>query len=218
MMRLLPGFVLAAALTLPALAGPPHDMPVRHVDGNSVISPENPAATIRIDPAFHPLPDLSFGIEKQTWVDRRVFVDTQDARVRRMVVVHFEQALDGSDFRFQYPAKPPRDFAGYTWRFGAYDYDGDQEARLNPGREETQMRSFLRAQGLIVPHIWRTVRLARVSDGDGKSEIVIFYMEAQANVSLMATPADESEAEISSEDADDAFKRFTATVSMSHGS
>jgi hypothetical protein len=130
-------------------------------------------------PGFRALKPLRFRIADLTQAERRIFVDaTPDHRIRRMVVVQFEHALPGSDFRFRYPSRPPQVFGTSTYRFGAFSFDQDNAARLAPGKEADHTVAFLKAQGYRVPPNWDVARLARVTDPQGLTEVIIFYMEA----------------------------------------
>jgi len=138
----------------------------------------SPEIALEIDAAFAPLPVQRFPIETMTNAERRVYVEAgADRVVRRMIVVQFERAQDGSDFRFRYPSRPPRQYGENTYRFGAYVYDDASAAQREPTREASLTRALLIAQGYAPPRLWRASRLARVTDPDGLTEIIIFYFE-----------------------------------------
>jgi hypothetical protein len=137
----------------------------------------SPEIALRIDPAFRPLPTLTFPIETMTNVERYTFVDATGRGLQRMIIVQFERVQANSDFRFRYGARPPRQFGAETYRFGAYVYDDAAAAAAAPDREAARTRALLAAEGFAPPRLWRMARLARVTDADGLSEIIIFYME-----------------------------------------
>lgn len=137
-----------------------------------------PEIGLQIDPGFRALPPIDIPIENLTVARRFVFVDAgADRVVRRMIVVQFERVNAGSDFRFVYPSRPPRQFGAQTYRFGAYVYNDAHDAAAAPDREAGRTRALLQARDLRAPRLWRTARLARVSDAGGMSEIIIFYCE-----------------------------------------
>jgi len=145
---------------------------------NLVVSKQAPALTLRIDPRFKALKPLRFPIEDLTNAERRIFVDAgRDRMVDRMVVVQFEKVRPGSDFRFRYPATPPRKFGAETYRFGTFAYDDAAAAKAKPDKEPGKTRAWLKAAGYTSPRLYRVARLARVSDPKGLSEVIIFYME-----------------------------------------
>ncbi|MDO1558427.1 hypothetical protein Q0812_03175 [Brevundimonas sp. 2R-24] len=183
--------ILAAMFgaALPAQAQSTHDGWTRRMEDGLLVSTK-PDLTLRIDPAFQPLPPLSFPILDLTDAERRVFVDAgTDRRIRRMIVIQYEHAQAGSPFRFLFPSHPPRTFGEQTYRTGAFAYDDEAAARTNPDREAGRTRAFLIDAGYQPPLGWDVARLARVSDEQGLTEVIIFYMEARA--SMDGAPVDE---------------------------
>jgi hypothetical protein len=140
-------------------------------------SASRPHLKLGIDTSFFAVAPLSFRL-KYTDVDRRIFVEADQARlVRRLIVVQFEKVRNGSHFKFVYPPKPPMAFGAETYRFGAYVYDDAKAAASQPGMEAARTRSALEARGYRLPRLLRTARLARVADPRGQSEVIIFYTE-----------------------------------------
>ena len=141
------------------------------------MSPAVADAEVRIDAGLTALPTLQFPIKDQTDADRRLFVEASDGVVKRMLVLQFETVKPGSDFRFVFPSKPPRNFGPHVYRFGAYAYDDAAAAAREPALEAARTRAALLAQGLQAPRFWRVVRLARVADRSGLHEVIVFFME-----------------------------------------
>ena len=145
----------------------------------TLTSPTDSSLVLRIDRLFQPLQPLKFQIESLTNVDRRVFVDADDHRaIRRLVIVQFESVQPGASFRFVYPSRPPVEFGAKTYRFGTYVHDDEGEAARLPAREAGLTRDFLIRKGFKLPSVFRVARLARVADQNGTTEVIIFYMEA----------------------------------------
>ena len=137
-----------------------------------------PPLALRIDSRFEAVEPLRFPIEDLTDAERRIFIDAdQRGTIRRMVIVQFEKVKPGSSFRFVFPSTPPRVFGGSTYRAGAFAYDDERAAREQPRKEPGLTRSHLQALGYRPARIWNVARLARVSDPDGMSEVIVFYME-----------------------------------------
>ncbi len=148
-------------------------------DGQTITSSANPALVLRVAASFQALSPLAFDIESLTDVDRFVFAEADHGgMVRRLVVAQFETVQPASDFKFVYASKPPATFGLQTYRFGAYVHDDAAEAAASPLKEAGRTRALLSAQGLKLPAVFRVARLARVADPGGKSEVIIFYMEA----------------------------------------
>lgn len=168
-----------AAISVLALALQGCANPQLVQDGQTISSLANPALVLRIAPEFRPLPPLTFPIEALTDVDRRVFVDADGhGVVRRLVILQFETVQATSAFKFVYLPKPPAAFGMQTYRFGAYVHDEEAEAAHSPLKEAGLTRAFLLAKGFKLPAVFRVARLARVANPDGKSEVIMFYMEA----------------------------------------
>lgn len=142
-----------------------------------IVSPAVPDAAFRVEAGLTALPTLQFPIKDQTDAERRLFVEAGGGVVRRMLVLQFETVKSGSDFRFVFPPKPPRQFGPHVYRFGAYAYDDAAAAAREPALEAARTRAALLAQGLQPPRFWHVVRLARVADQAGLHEAIVFYME-----------------------------------------
>jgi len=190
----------------------PHDMPVRHVAGNALVSPDQPKITLRVDKSFTALPVLTFPIRHDTWVERYCFVDSApDKTIRRLVVVQFEHTLDGSAFRFVYPSRPPMTWGNAVYRHGAFVAEDAGEAVANPGLEVDRTRRFLQSNGYRAGDWWDIARLARVADADGKSEIIVFYEEAK-NVAAGTPPPKDDDNDLPAAAAQALFDRMQAVV------
>jgi hypothetical protein len=162
----------ALAAALPSATPPPISQ-----WGLVVQSAANPKIALRVSAGFIPLKPVALSLES-TDVDRRVFVDSDEAHViKRLVVEQFERVRPGESFRFVYPPKPPFAFGGETYRVGTYVYDDAKASGSAPDREAGVTRAALLKQGYVLPRLFRTARLARVADSDGMSEIIIFYLE-----------------------------------------
>lgn len=165
-----PGWILVACLLVVPL--------VSHAgDAHTVASPAVPDATFHVDRQLTALPALRFPIRVQTDVERRLFVEARDGVVRRMLVLQFETVQPGSDFRFRFPSRPPREFGPHVYRFGSYAYDDAAAAAREPALEAARTRAGLEAEGLQAPRYWHVVRLARVADAEGRHEAIVFYLE-----------------------------------------
>ena len=174
-MRRILGVALFAAV-LHASAEPAADTPP--VSEHYMQLPTEPALELRIDGTFKPLGTISIVIANSTQAYRRIFVDADESSlVRRLVVVQFERVLPGVEFKFVYPPKPPAEYGGLTYRFGAYVYDDAAAAAKAPELEAGRTRAMLTGLSYKLPRLMRTARLARVAAADGSREVIIFYME-----------------------------------------
>jgi hypothetical protein len=188
---------------------------------NLVESAVSPSLTLKIDRRFHPLPSLRFPIENLTNAERRIFVEPGAGRtIKRLVIIQFEHAQHGSDFRFRYPSRPPRRFGAETYRFGTYVYDDQRSAAAEPAKEASRTRSFLAAAGYKSARVYRVVRLARVTDPQGLSEVIIFYMEnADREYAPGPLPGadDDGDLSISGAEQERLFARMASVIKVRKG-
>lgn len=207
--------------TLPVLLLAALAQPASAAAGSRVVSSARPALTLEVDEAFRRLAAMAFPIEKLTDARREVFIDAMaGGEIRRAVIVQFETVQKGSDFRFVYPSRPPQRFGAETYRFGAYVYDDARAAAANPGKEAALTRGHLAAQGLKPPRLWRVARLARVTDPDGLTEVIVFYLEnADALYPPGPLPGADEDGDLSLDEAGRAaiFERLKAVVKVISG-
>jgi hypothetical protein len=145
--------------------------------GLVVTSASNPAISLRVADGYVPQPPVALSLES-TDVDRRVFVQADGANhIQRLIIVQFEHVRSGETFRFVYAPKPAFTFGTEVYRVGTYVYDDSAESKAFPTREAGVTRAALMKSGYVVPRLFRTARLARVSDSNGTSEIILFYIE-----------------------------------------
>jgi hypothetical protein len=202
--------VLALALVACASATPSHR--------NFVVSEASPVLTLEIDSTFAELAPLKFPIENLTNVERRIFVEAGEDRViQRLVIVQFERVQQGSDFRFVYPSTPPRQFGNETYRYGTFAADYEKMGQREPLKEAGKTREYLKSKGYTVPRLFRTGRLARVTDPEGLTEVIIFYMES-ADANPPAGPPDEEGSwALSDEESAALTARMDATIKVLRG-
>lgn len=146
---------------------------------HSVTAQTAPPMTIEVDAAYRALPAITFPIEDLTVATRHVFVQTDDdGLARRIAIIQFETVNPESDFRFQFPSTPPESFGPDTYRYSSFVFDAERAAREQPDREPGQTKALFEANDIVAPRLWKGARLARVSDAEGMSEIILFYYES----------------------------------------
>jgi hypothetical protein len=146
---------------------------------HSVTAQTTPPMTIEVDTAFRALRAITFPIEDMTVATRHVFVQTgDDGLARRIAIIQFEAVNPRSDFRFQFPSTPPESFGPDTYRYSSFVFDAERAAREQPDREPGQTGALFEANDIVAPRLWKGARLARVSDAEGMSEIILFYFES----------------------------------------
>jgi len=213
-------FILIAVICelgiVPASAGPT----VSQV-GQVLVSFQDPRIRLQIDSTFRPLPPLLFTL-MSTVVDRRIYVKADSHKdVTGLIVIQFESVKPGSTFKFVYRPRPPAKFGDDTYRFGAYIYDDAKEASAAPTMESARTREFLVRQGYRLPRLFRTARLARVTDEKGQSEVIIFYNEnADADYAGGVLPNTDADGDLvlDAKDAAALFNRLKSAIHSSVGS
>jgi hypothetical protein len=186
--------------------------------GLVVTSASNPAISLRVADGYVPQPRVALSLES-TDVDRRVFVQVDGAnRIQRLIIVQFEHVRPGEKFKFVYPPKPAFTFGTEVYRVGTYVYDDSAEANAFPTREAGVTRAALMKSGYVVPRLFRTARLARVSDSNGTSELIIFYVEnADAQFPSGVLPGADQDGDLllTGPDASALLQRMSSAISVS---
>jgi hypothetical protein len=182
-----------------------------------VTSASNPAISLRVAEGYIPQPPVTISLES-TGVDRRVFVQADDSNhVQRLVIFQFEHVRPGETFKFVYPPKPPFAFGADVYRVGTYVYDDSAESKAFSAREAGVTRAALVRSGYVVPRLFRTARLARVSDSNGTSEIIIFYIEnadAQYPSGVLAGADQDDDLVLTGPDASALLQRMAAAITV----
>jgi hypothetical protein len=185
--------------------------------GRLVTSASNPAISLRVADGYVPQPPVTLSLES-TDVDRRVFVQADGSNhAQRLVIFQFEHVRRGEAFKFVYPPKPPFTFGTDIYRVGTYVYDDSAESKASPSREAGVTRAALMKRGYVVPRLFRTARLARVSDSNGTSEIIIFYIEnADAQYPSGALPGADQDGDLvlTGPDANALLQRMSSAISV----
>jgi hypothetical protein len=172
------GFLFLCLTCVATAQDRPPAMAVRQVVANVLVSPDQPKIRLGVDKSFTALPLLSFPIRHDTWVERYIFVDSgQHMTVRRLVIVQFEHAQFDSPFRFVYPPRPPMKWGSAIYRHSAFTTDNAAEIAAHPDLESGRTQRYLNSKGYKLGNWWHVARLARATDPEGKSEIIIFYQE-----------------------------------------
>ena len=149
----------------------------RHVIDNVLISPGRPPLAIRVDPAFSYLGRHPIRIRDVAGGERHVFIDAEDGKAKRLVVMQFEGFLHGVDNQYRYDLSRSPVVAGFPFRSNGFAFDMAESLRQNPSGEAAATHAFLTARGLEVPRHWMMWRSLTVADPDRRHELIIFYVE-----------------------------------------
>lgn len=159
------------------------DIP-RYVDGNVLISSGDPSIAIEVAESFNYVGEHVITIADIGAGERFVFVDAADDRIRRLFIVQFEGFLPGVDDEFRYDLSNSPVVANYPFRSNGYAFDLVKSITANSAGEAAATNSFLTAAGFVIPQQWMMWRSLTVADKARRKEMIIFYVEDVASVSL----------------------------------
>lgn len=110
---------------------------------------------------------------------RYVFVDAEGSRLRRMLILHFEEFLPPSQEVYRYDMSAAEDIGGYRFRQNTFAFSGAIDA-APPGSEAALTTAFLIARGYKAPDLWLASRFVTLGSADRRSEFIVFYLEPAA--------------------------------------
>lgn len=199
--------ILGVALSVLAIGGcassPSHVAePRRHFELGTFISSQLPPISIRVGEDFRYLGATTFRLGGQALVDRHHLVDVgADGHVERILILHFEGFLSGSEGRYRYGIPSGQDAAGPDFRFtlepvrlGDHDYihntwflSAQENIDANPGGELEQSAKLLEHHGYTLPEELRMSRFLRIVDEEARHEFILFYLEPLAPTGFQAS-------------------------------
>ncbi|HJQ39916.1 MAG TPA: hypothetical protein VKB93_22465 [Thermoanaerobaculia bacterium] len=154
-----------------ALASSLSAAPVRSVE-QVVRSTAEPRLEIRIDPTLGYLGHIHRqAMGGKAEFDQYIFSETHGNQLGRTFIVHFEHALPGVDFSFDYPrlemVKLGRnEYLHQTWPLENWSLF-----------ESDDMQRLLGSRALTAPSRWLVSRYVRAVGRAKRAEIILFYLE-----------------------------------------
>jgi hypothetical protein len=181
--------ICAAARLVLALAAPaaPPDCPptpVRVVASGVLVSRENPAVQIRVDPSLPYVGALRFPLKGIACVERHVFAASDGGRIRRLFIVQFEAILKDSDGIYRWQVRTPETLGGIPYQHNVFFADTAAEIRRDPDAERARTKEFMDSRGLKMDDEIMTSRFARVVGDERRHELIFFYTEPLAPTGL----------------------------------
>jgi len=171
--------LLASSLLLAGLPPACVDDPIpRSVERSVVTSPRQPAAAIHIGRDFAYAGCVPFELGGTARGTRYVFVDAEGARLRRMMILHFEEFLPQSKEIYHYDMSTAEDIGGYRFRQNTFAFSGAPDSA--PAGEAALTAQFLAARGYDAPAVWLASRFVTLGTPDRRSEFIVFYLEPAA--------------------------------------
>ncbi len=165
----------------------------RSVSGNELVSPRDPAAVLRFDPAYRYLGGQKFVLYGVADTEQHFFVETTaENELKSVYWVQYEAYLPGKPYTYDYDDSPLRvtlgDYEFYT-DTAAFHFDPDVERRR--GTDGAMVRRFLADKGYAYPREVLYARLVYLTDESRQKELMIIYMEDLATHGLTAAELNE---------------------------
>ena len=151
--------------------------PVRTVDGNLLVSTALPAIAVRVDPSLAYVDRLQFVLYDVAQVDLFLFVQAEEARAVRALMVQFEGYLPHVDATYAYPETATVVLGAHTYASDVTVIDLPALLEQHPGSEAAHVAGAVRRRGLMPAETVTAVRFARVVDAAGHHELLITYLE-----------------------------------------
>lgn len=145
-------------------------------------SDDYPPLRMQVAPELRYLGSFLFDLKTIARVERHIFVETENALVRRMLVLQFEGFLPHVDDVYRYALTDPRELGGETYGRRASLLSVIEERAGSPDAEMTHTAIFLEAKGLVLPDRHAVARFARIVGEDRRRELLIFYHECDGAV------------------------------------
>lgn len=170
---------IAFLLVLSApLAG--QNVPLREVNGGTLVSTADPAATFVIDSAFRYAGGQTIDILKVAGAEQHFFIDAApDHSIRRFYWLQFEHYYPDNSHTYDYSG-----FVQKPVQLGRLAFMGDIRTSEHyftmddrPGSDSKAAEQFLRAKGFNLDGTFVTLRLFHLPDATNRRELMIIYGE-----------------------------------------
>jgi hypothetical protein len=153
---------------------------LREVDGGTLISTADPAASFTLDKAFRYAGGQSIDILKVAAAEQYFFIDSAtDRSIRRFYWIQFEHNYPSNTGTYDFSAIPQKPVA-----IGRLAFMGDVRVSPNyftmddrPGSDSKAAADFLRARGFKLDGAFVTLRLFHLPDASKRRELMIIYGE-----------------------------------------
>jgi hypothetical protein len=179
-MKLAGSLIVLVALALPAWSADQVPATVlRKVEGQTLVSPELPAARFRFARGFHYLGGQRFALGGSTDAEQHFFADAgQDGAIRKLYWIQFEHKMPGNDGRYNYLSPLTAGLSGMSFVYDTKIYTDYPGVTPAAGSDVEKARAFLAGHGLHLPHTAMRARMFHLPGTDKRSELMIIYVEA----------------------------------------
>jgi hypothetical protein len=149
----------------------------RTVRGTELRSRALPPVTIRVDPGFRYLGRFPFALGGAFEGERYVFAEAAGTSLRRLLIVHFEHVRPFSPEVYRYSFEKGERIGSLSFVQNSFAFAGKHEIVSEPKDEGEMTNNFLLSRGFHVPNLWLAARFVTLGATDRKSEMIVFYME-----------------------------------------
>jgi hypothetical protein len=179
----LPGsliFLTALTVSLPTWATTDVPTTIRQVEGQTLISPELPAARLTFTPGFRYVGGQRFPLYGVADAEQHFFVDAdRDGQIRRLYWLQFEHYMPDNDHRYKYPITRTTEISGLPFLYDTELYTDYAAGPMPmPNSDGDKARALLAAKGFKLPHTAIRARMFHSPGNDNRSELMIIYMES----------------------------------------
>lgn len=151
--------------------------PNRYAQANTFISTAAPALELTLVDAFQYIGSVAFDLKSIAHVERHIFLDPFNTRVRRQFILQFEGFLPHTTNTYHFPLNHPIQLADTTFTLDNYFFSNAADIASSPDAEIGQTNRFLASKGYHVEDEQMTARFARPVGADQRSELIMFYHE-----------------------------------------
>lgn len=160
----------------------------RQVDGNALISEQDPAAVLRFSPEYRYLGGHKFILFGVADTEQHFFVETTpDNKLTSIYWVQYEAYLPDKPYAYDYADSPLRvqigDYEFFT-DTTVFHYDPDRKRRR--GTDGEMVRRFLAGKGYQYPEEVVYARLVYLTDASRRKELMIIFMDDLAQYGFTA--------------------------------
>lgn len=160
----------------------------RSVEGQDLVSLQDPAATLRFHPAYRYLGGQKFILYGLADTEQHFFVETTaDDRLESLYWVQYESYLPGKSYTYDYSDSPLRlELGEYTFFTDTAVVASDANRRRKRGTDGALAREFLARHGYALPNEYVYARLVYLTDDSKQKELLIIFIEDLAPSGLTA--------------------------------
>jgi hypothetical protein len=170
----LSSFALAQSAPLPA--GPP----LRKVHGNTIDSPELPAAKLTFGRDFRYIGSQRVNLYGNADAEQHLFVKGQKTGpIERFYMVQFEHFFPTNSYTYDYPAERTTDIGGLPFIYDVKSWpDYAASEAEDPASDGAAFSRLLAQHNLAFPKRTVRVRMFHLPTPDRRTELMIIYGES----------------------------------------